>query len=291
MLPLIQQSKELNQLIMVKKPYNVLYDVELKTDDKISAKVQNEYFEGNELGPIICSEAGRHLAILGSLLLSQNSNSKSYYLATSAKIKRKTTSIATVEVFDVEAIVLFSNRRKGEIKGVVLGADETFFEAIIEYQVIKVPVFQKLFNSHFYNGKVYNEISPYKKRRKLSDLVINENEITGVYGIILPNECEGHFENYPALPVAIIGNLLGEIGVKLFLAKKARFSSVIVMSANIKAKKLIFHGEHLTFRGVLQSSNVDITRIFCEAIVNDKVIANADFEVVGVEGEYQKNEV
>ncbi len=283
MLPLIQQSSELNQLIMVKKPYNVLFDVCFTSNEHISAKVQNEYLEGNELGPILCSEAGRHLAILGSLLLSQKSSVESYYLATSAKIKRKSLSTNTTEIFNVEATVISSDKRKGKIKGIVLGSGTTFFEAIIEYQILKVPIFQKLFKEHFYKGKVFNEISPYRKRRKLTDIVLNENEITGVYGTILPNECEGHFENYPVLPVAIIGNLLGEIGIELFLAKNTNFSNVIVLSADIKAKKLIFHGAYLTFRGVLKNTKVGVTRIFCEAIVHNKVVANADFEVVGVE--------
>jgi len=274
------QTRGFTDYIMVEFPYNLLFDFYLE-GDKISAKVQNEYVQDNEKGPVICSEAGRHLAILGSILLSQKKRTKNYYLATNAKITRQNLITENTEILEVKTSIICTGRRNGTVKGSISSNHQIIYEAIIEYQILTKDVFTKLFNSHYYPSKIINNISPYKQRRKLKDIRIQEDQITGVYGTILPSECEGHFENYPALPVAIVGNLLGEIGIELFLSKSPDFSKVIVLSADIKAKKLIFHGEYLTFRGKLKSINKVTAQIYCEAIVNENIIATADFEVIG----------
>ncbi|WP_075344004.1 hypothetical protein [Tenacibaculum agarivorans] len=274
------QTKGFTDYIMVEFPYNLLFDFYVE-GDKISAKVQNEYVQGNEKGPVICSEAGRHLAILGSILLSQKKRTKNYYLATSAKITRQNLTTGNTNILDVKANIITIDKRKGAIEGTIFSNNQIIYQATIEYQILQETIFSKLFNSHYYPTKIVNNISPYKQRRKLKDIRIQRDQITGVYGTISPSECEGHFENYPALPVAIVGNLLGEIGMELFLSKNSRFSKVIVLSADIKAKKLIFHGEYLTFRGKLKSMNETTAQIYCEAVLNENVIATADFEVIG----------
>ena len=268
---------------MVREPYNIIFDYDEGSDGNTCGKVQNEYLYKNECGPVSCSEAGRHLAILGSIALSKNYETKNYYLATHADIKRVNDRTEHIEFLNVRAKVISNGKRYGEIFGEILDDNnQIIYQATIKYQILSQLIFSKLFHSFSYKKEIKNEISPYQKRRNLSDIVITHTEITGTYGTISPNECEGHFNDYPALPVAVIGNLFGELSIELFLFNNPRFSKGIVVSANINAKRLVFHDEYLTFRGKVKSITSSTSMlIYCEAVVNDHAIADIEVEVVG----------
>lgn len=279
----ITTNNQLSLGIMVQAPYNILYDLSEYNDGNIIGKVNNEYHDINEESAIICSEAGRHLAILGSIALSQKNKEPNYYLATHALLTRKSTNTNTSKFFHVKASVNNHHRRSGEISGTISDSNNNIiFEAVISYQTLSLQLFSKLFGKFKITSNYSNMISPYQERRKLTEIIISENKITGNYGMIAPEDCEGHFENYPALPVAIIGNLLGQIGMQLFLAKHKECSKVMVMRADINAYRLSFHGEYVSFQGTIKEEKTNgTTLLFCEAIVNQKVIADAAFEIIG----------
>jgi hypothetical protein len=65
---MITTDKSLESLIEVHAPYNILYDISPNTDNGLNAKVKNEYLLPNEGAPIGVAEAGRHMAIMGSMV-------------------------------------------------------------------------------------------------------------------------------------------------------------------------------------------------------------------------------
>lgn len=270
--------------IMVGFPYNRIFDLEKDSEGNIFGKVENEFMHPNECGPINTSEVGRHLAILGSIALSQYYDEKNYYLAIYADVKRAHKQEETVDVFNLRAKVNSHGKRHGEAFTEILDSNNNvIYYATVKYQVLSQRVFSKLFGHFEYTGEIINEVSPYKVRRELSDVVIADRKITATYGEILPNECEGHFDNYPAIPVAIVCNLIGRLGVELFLHYNPVFSKIVATSATINAYKLAFHGEHLTIRGELRSeSGVEPAIVFCEALVDGKVVADSEFEITGI---------
>jgi len=283
LLNLIHTDENLVENIMVQKPYNILSCIEKDANGNILAKVKNEFLSLNECGPISCSEAGRHLAILGSIALSMQSNSKNYYLAKHASITRKTLLTKELNALQLETKLVSLGKRDGEIFGIVSdGSNNIYYEATIQYQVLSQQLFSKLFSTHKYVKDIHNERSPYQFRRKLSDVSISSNKITGEYGIILPGECEGHFKNYPALPVAVIGNIIGELCIKLFLFNNLQFSKAIILKADMNAYRLAFHKEYLTFKAIVVENDYGKRMlIHCESIIDGIAIVEADVEVVG----------
>lgn len=271
--------------IMVKEPYNILYDLQKETETSIIAKVDDEYCYKDEHGPISISEAGRHLAILGSMVLADKADAQNYYLAVGADLKRhKFTSKTESQTFKLFAELINVDKKKGEVYGIISNEDnEIIYEAVIQYNLLRAVLFPRLFKQYKYTDIPQNNFkNPYRDRRSFSDIKISKDEIEAVYGTIQPEECLGHFEEYPALPVAIISNLFGELGVRLFLHNFPQLSKAYFTNAKLSAQRLAFHGEHLTFKAEVVTRGNDTLSFYCEALINNIVVAKGESEIKGV---------
>ena len=278
--------EELQPYICVEKPYNILENLQ-EFGNGLKATITNEYLYKQEGGPISCGEVGRHLAILGSLALAKayNFNSKHYYLAIDANINRLNNDVYTSENFTFYAESKELGKRKGIISGYVKDENgETIYEGEVEYQVIPEVVFNKIFAKNLNNTPIENTVSPYINRKELTDFLISENGASANYGIVEPYQCEGHFRNYPALPVAIVANLFMELGIKLCKAKGFEiFNKLIVTKAQISASKLAFSGENVSFKANLeQIISYNEAVVSFEALVEGNVIATGRAVMTGI---------
>lgn len=274
---------------MVTPPYNILFDVNEAPDKSITAKVKNEFLYKDELGPVGCTEAGRHLAILGSMALANEnpSTAKHYYLAIGAKFKHENfdndNKNENDECFYLSVKVNHYNAKEGEVEGIIANSNNTvLYSAIISYNPLSEALFSRLFKAHRYTLPIINEISPYKNRRSFINKTITGDTITGDYGVISPNDCEGHFHEYPAFPIAIIANLFGELGITLFLDKFPVYNKAFYSNATLSAKRLAFHGEHIIFKGTINNRTEDTLTVQVEALINNKVVARGVGELKGV---------
>jgi hypothetical protein len=272
-------------LIMVKYPYNKLYDI--RTNEDISeAKVNNEYSTEGEDGPVGVAEAGRHLAIFGSIHLAKEFNftTAAYFLATHAILKRSESNIDDLDFLFLQVKTIYKEKRKAKIYGEIYSTrKELIFCVEIEYQIIQQAIFNKLFKRNLNTTISENEISPYIKRKALKNIIISNNNAKGDYGIVLAEECEGHFKNYPALPVAIIGNLLIDLGIKLFHNNTNNtFNNVKIIHTDIKALRLAFSGEEVYFstniKSIISENTINITGV---AKVQDEIISTIEFKIKG----------
>lgn len=278
----------LKTLIMVKAPYDVIYDICANTDHSISGKVKNEYLYEQEGGPIGVSEAGRHLAILGSMVLAKDYNfvAAHYYLAIHAELKRHSTQIShSSSYLTLNVKTLLKEKRTATVSGEIrLPNNELIYTITVVYKVLSQGVFSKLFSQHKNSQKIQNIISPYINRKKLTSLVIENHRISGTYGVVLAKECEGHFLDYPALPVAIIGYLYIELGMKLFSKHtNNQFDKILVMNTTINALRLAFSGEKVTFelniKEVVSPNSIILAGI---TKVKEEIISNTEIELLGV---------
>lgn len=272
---------------MVKAPYNILANIKEEQDGSISAQVKNEFKLLTECGPISASEAGRHLAILGSIALSKNNESPNYYLANRAVIKREldATPSKAGKQFYLNTKVTFKNQKTGTILGEI--ADENngvIYSIEVSYQTIHPRIFAKIFKQFLNTTPIVNNVSPYQYRQGLANKSIHQDEISASYGPITANECEGHFENYPALPVAVICNLFAELGSSLlFHNYENELSNFVTKEATIYANRLVFSGEKLTFKGVKVEDRLDSSMLITSsAYVDDKKVAGAEFIMQGI---------
>lgn len=276
----------MTDLIMVEEPYNILKNVVFNPNETVMAEVQNEYSLELEAGSIGCSEFGRHIAILGSMGVAKSfgHKEKHYYLATHADLKRKSQSTNPSKVFHLKAKTLIAQKRTAEIYGEIRDEEnELLFSGTVKYQAINQPVFSKLYAKHKVENPNYKNISPYINRKKLTDLNIKGESIVGTYGRVEPCDCEGHFKNFPALPVAIIGGLFGELCMPLFKYHNPDLTKIVSKEVVINANRLAFTGEHVSFEGKIEKRLPnDSLKLIAYAKVGDEVIADAHFELQAI---------
>jgi len=142
-------SEEIFKLIDVCEPYYALKDLAIAQDGSISAKVpiqQDLYYEPL---PISSSEAGRHLAVLGSCAcaLSNPDKFKHYYLAASANATRKDFDFTRdePEYFLGHARCIKVDSRSAQAITSLQYPDGTIFsEIVINYHVLDYRVFERI---------------------------------------------------------------------------------------------------------------------------------------------------
>jgi hypothetical protein len=82
----------------------------------------------------------------------------------------------------------------------------TIYELDVAYKVMKADLFQKLFGNKFYATTSAFHANPYTQNISIENLQFNITSVSGELGAIKPENCIGHFENYPALPIAILSS-------------------------------------------------------------------------------------
>ncbi len=281
-------SHGLSNYIMEQPPYNILHDIHEDMDGKLIARVKNEYRCEGEAIPIGVAEAGRHIAIAGSMILARDYGFEEahYYLANHAVFNRNLEVNDDSEHFLVEVEVVDKSKRKGKIKGELIDVkDRTIFTANIQYSVLSQSVFSKLFEKHkpqsFYPEKI-NRNSPYQNRKKLVNVAVEKNTLaSGIYETIHPFECKGHFPEYPALPIAIMASHFSELSIKLFNSSTTnKYGSVIIRNASINANRLVFAGETVHFLiKVKEMIDSNCMTVVGTAKVNDEIVSEIESEL------------
>lgn len=280
-------SNTLNELSMVEPPYNKLYDLNLNIDNSLSAKVDNEYLYTLEGGPIGVAESGRHIAILGSIVLANDYNfgEKCYFLAIHANLIRESNDIQISTTLELTVKTIQKEKRTASIYGEIFDLNgRLIFSINVTYQVLRENTFTRLYKNNRFDNHTINEISPYVNRKRFQNIRINNTQAIGHYGTIEPNDCLGHFKNYPALPVAIVGNLFIELGMELFKKNShCFFSKIIVLKTEIKALRLAFSGEEISFSTKIKKCNSNGSLVISgQATVKDNIVSTIKFELFGL---------
>lgn len=280
----------MTDLIMVKPPYNILYDLEINSNGSLSAKVENEYQCKYEGGPIGVAEVGRHIAILGSMCLAKDYGFEDahYFLAAHADLERKTLKTSESRFLSLTAKTKSISKRKGQIQGEIYDEHQgCIFAATVDYQVLSTSTFDRLFgceNSDFqFNQNLIGQSSPYRYRKELAQVTIQDNTASGLHEIVLPDDCAGHFPTRSALPVAIIGNYFIDLGMRLFQNFTDRqFSQSIVLATSINASRLVFAGKQICFSvKIKQILSDELITISGMAMVGDEIVSDIEFTVMG----------
>lgn len=251
-----------NELICVSKPYYALQAVKYLSNGKLQATVTVENQHSGEKTPISASEAGRHSAILGSLALALINPLpfKHYYLASNAilsrtkQVKGVLSSLFSQKVIvEAEVLELDITAKKGKVNTTIYTeAGVPVFNLIVSYHVFKKDLFGKLFRKHYQEEVPSKLANPYTTNTPLYDVALTGRQLTASLGVIKTEQCLGHFDNYPALPVAILCNAMIRLGG--LHVDRLTFNNGIsysVRSANLSADSLAFAGQE-----VLLSSSV-----------------------------------
>lgn len=271
---------------MVEAPYDVLKNVEIRENGMACCTVENEFIYESEGGPMGCSEFGRHLAILGEYSLANHAkiNQKQYYLAANAKLQRLNTEMYSAKSLHLSAKVQEISKRSARIIGELNdNKGNTLFTGIIEYHIVTAVSFERIFAQHQSKTEVTGGISPYIKRKGLFNYKTEGMIVSGDYGIVEAKDCAGHFSNHPALPAAIVGGLMGNLGMQMHNQYFPEFDKIVGKYIEINARRLAFSGEYLTFKGEISEIIGENTiRMHASAKVGEEIVADAEFLLEGV---------
>ncbi len=240
-----KQEKELQSLIAVSGPYFALNNLKVSPKGFLTADFQVELKNHNEVPSISLSEAGRHLAILGSLALA-NSNpckEKHYYLATDAVFERVHALPVISNTFKGSVKTYSINKKRGEVIGQVLSENgELLYNAEVSYAIIHERVFERLYKNKRVVTNNYFPGNPYTHPTRFYTERINKKECRALIAMVKKNDCVGHFANFPAFPVARIGGAMINLsGIQNNLIR-GKTNNFCVRKIVLHAKALIFAG-------------------------------------------------
>lgn len=262
----IQETKAIesiiSNLICVTKPYYSLENPEQISDTEIQCEVNVENLNSGEATIISAAEAGRHLAILGSCILALNNpvESRHYYLATKAYIKRvedpknvlRPENARPVRLFAQARILDYTNRNALVNAELFTFQKHLVYELKVSYQIMKKELFQKFFKKHVVPELSHSEINPYSETPNIKNIRLKGKTLDGYLGKISEEQCLGHFDHYPAFPIAILCAALAKTGgIHLKKILNTDHLTYSTKNADIKAHKLAFAGEEVFVHSTL----------------------------------------
>lgn len=256
--------------ICVSPPYFALTDISLAGVELHAATVaESPAFA--EVGPMPAAELGRHAAIVGlsAAAFQQEDGQRRYYLARRAACRYTPNEApyGTPVRFRGHLLELDKRKARAAIEATAAGAPLASFE--VDYTILTTAAFERLF-------RIRGRLTPHTRSPYGSLLTTAWHGTTEVAEQVveeLPiSACVGHFDGYPALPVAA---LMGQLS---YLAGRLHDGPYRVAKGDVEASDLIWAGERAHFRVARDGISRDLDtegaqRYRCEAWADDRSVA------------------
>jgi hypothetical protein len=274
---LLTHERPLADLICTSPPYYALQALETTDDTSMHCRIrfENRYF--TDASPFDPAEVGRHLAILGSCLVAQHNpvRTKHYYLAFDALLERVTENDSLL--FGLPADTLCIGQAELDLVGpkssrvrarLSTPQGQLLYTLTVAYKVLRADLFEKIFRNQYQEVAPIYLANPYAQPLTLQQYQITPDGVTARMGPICPEQCVGHFYQYPALPVAILSGALADLAGfhlrHLCGNRKIRYAN---RSTDVKASRLAFAGEEVVLSSILLR-HTDQTYVFKMSAVN-----------------------
>ena len=253
--------------ICVSPPYYALED--LIHDGNLQARVSASQPQTQEVGPMRASEISRHAAIAGLVCtaMNQESSERHYYLATNAHYRGFKNDAPYGSDVWLEADASHSKRNaKASIE---LRAGTPLAKLDVTYSVLKARLFDKLFAA-------YRRDTPSSASLELlpsGDLTGGPDWLERHLNVLPAECCAGHFDNYPALPVAL---LVAEVSR---LSELVLDTNTFIHEAKVRADQLCWAGNPITFRVERRGSEGRLHHFYGEATSVNGIGTQLEFVV------------
>src|SRR5690606_900659 len=262
--------------IGVRPPYFALSDIAWgRLELRATAVAESPPYQ--EAGPMPAAELGRHAAIVGlSLAASQQEDGRRrYYLARLAECRypANPSPYGAPVRFHGRLLDLDKRKARAAIQATAGGAALASFE--VDYTVLTESAFERLFRIRARHTPLTR--SPYGAlltnawhgTSDMAEQVVEELPI---------GACIGHFDGYPALPVAV---LMGQLS---YLAGRVHDAPFRVVRGEVEASDLVWAGERAVFRAARDGvsageasgeapETLGAQRYRCEAWAGDRPVA------------------
>lgn len=261
------------QLIDVHPPYFALHEVRVYPDQTVTARIQAEQPTGYENGPVSCTEACRHMAILGSVscALANPVKSRHFYLAGEGSYQQiNVAPVLSDKVLTIQARCTYLDKRKARAECRLLNAGNNLIAEIsVCFHVVAYSVFERLYKPHYKSAPDFNIPNPYLRKNALLNIQCSPLQASASLGIIRDQYCSGHFPHFPALPVAILMNSLLDLATAyLQFVLNTKSFSICVKKLELIADNLGFAGEHLHLFLDMVARNGNIFALTCYAMTD-----------------------
>ncbi|WP_309572649.1 hypothetical protein, partial [Deinococcus sp.] len=200
----------LMQRICVRAPYFALQNLRL-FDGTFMAEATAESRASAEQGPMQAAEISRHAAICGlcAVALNFDDDDRRYYLAQDATY----TGFRNVSPYGTEvsfsATVLERNKRQAMAEITITAGGEELAHLRVTYTILSEASFRRLFRSK--HDPEFSSLRYDRMPEPPAGEFSTEGNTTVLTLPEVPRDaCAGHFEQYPAMPVAV---LMGQLGV------------------------------------------------------------------------------
>lgn len=232
---------QLLQRICVRAPYFALQDLRL-FDHTFMAEATAESRATAEQGPMQASEISRHAAICGlcAVALDFDDDDRRYYLAQDATYTGFANDAPYGTTVSFSATVLERNKRQAIAEITITSGGHDLAHLRVTYTILSEASFRRLFRSK-YDPEF--SVLHYDRMPEPPTGVFSTEGDTGVLTLPeVPREaCAGHFENFPAMPVAV---LMGQLGV---VASRHYNAPYRVAAATMSALDFCWAGETARF--------------------------------------------
>jgi hypothetical protein len=266
--------QELFERIDVKPPYFALSNLQLVGEHLLAVATAEAPAYG-EQGPMTAAELGRHAAISGlcHIALCQSDNERRYYLAKKALCRYYPVLAAYGTPVTFKTTVADQTKRDAQviIAATVLG--QAVADFTIDYTILTDKTFTRLFKSKarpvVYRGTPYTQLltDVYERGDDWAEQVISS---IPEYG------CAGHFDGYPALPVAVLMGQLSYLAGQLVDTESGAFR---VVKGQVEAFDLCWAGEAVSFRARRLTTEGDRQHYHCSAHVGEREMARMQLEL------------
>lgn len=253
--------------ICVRPPYFALHHLRLE-DDLFVAEAQAELPRGLTLAPMRPGDLSRHGAIAGlcAVALRQRDDQRRYYLATRATFTGHPSSAPYGAPLRFEAAVTELGKRDARALVTAYHHDERVAVLDVGYSVLSATLFERL-NAPRRQPTRRGAFAPLAAQ----DVLWQGN--TGVLRIpALPVElCAGHFDGFPAAPVALLMDQLAGLGERLV------GHPCHPAWGEIRADRLVWAGDEVVFRVTRTGGSPRETQLEGEITSSGEPVGQATF--------------
>lgn len=190
--------------ICVQPPYFALDEMTFPVAGEASARIPVQ--SPSPEGVISAAETMRHGAILGlcSLASAAPDDGRRYYLAT-AGIGNWDYDPTTTGQLEGRAIGTWGDKRRGTASIVLTVGRDVVADLVVDYAVFTAAAFARFF-SFLHDPDAPDPVgNPHVDGLPLLDAVVDADQGIGSASVCaLPEQCAGHFPQYPAVPVAML---------------------------------------------------------------------------------------
>lgn len=267
--------------ICVRPPYFDLRELSLE-GTRLRATCVAEAPTFGERGPIAAADLGRHAAIAGlaHAALEARDDARRYYLARQAECVyvRNDAPYGSPVVLRSELVELQKRNVRARVAAEAAGSP--LATIVVDYAILTEGAFERLFRQR--SRQTPPVPSPYG-RLVAAEHQVGEGWAECTVADLPVGACAGHFEGYPAMPVAVLMGQLSYLAGRVASGDRTPYR---VVRGLIDADDLVWAGETARFRAERVGDEDGAQRFTCGVTVDGRSVAAMELwlELVG-EGE------